>query len=128
MLRVELFTVLPASPTCSMYLRQLCRFAAKIAGTRYMTKKYRHAFQYVTADTIPIHTTTIRTSSAQIRRRTFAFRIGEPVRRKARRNKNGDDNKPAVSSREAARTLPHRGLPGWTNVQSSSSRSVARFA
>src|ERR1700680_2999351 len=117
MLRVELFTVLPTSPTCSMYFRQLCRFAAKIAGTRYIHKKYRHACQYVSADTIPVHTTTIRASSAQIRRRTFLLRIGEPVRRKARRNKNGVNSKPAVSSRTAARTLPHRGIPGWTNGQ-----------
>src|ERR1700686_269101 len=128
MLRVELFTVLPANPTCSMYLRQLCRFAAKIAGTRYIHEKYRHACQYVTADTIPIHTTAIRASSAQIRRRTFLLRIGEPARRKGRRNKNGVNSKPAVSSRKAARTLHHRGIAGWTNGQSSSSRSVVRFA
>src|ERR1700737_2749236 len=127
MLRVELFTVLPASPTCSMYLRQLCKFAAKIAGTRYIHKKYGHACQYVTADTIPIHTTTIRVSSAQFRRRPFLLRIGEPVRRKVRRNKNGVNSKPAVSSKKAARTLPHRGTAGWTNGQRSSSRSVGRF-
>ena len=42
MLRVEPFTVSPVIPTCSMYLRQLCKFAAKTAGARYIQMKYFH--------------------------------------------------------------------------------------
>ena len=89
MLLVELFTVEPVSPTCSMYLRQLCTFAARNAGARYIQRKYFHAPHHVTAAKIQHQAPAVSASSAQIRRRNFLFRIGEPARRKVRMNKNG---------------------------------------
>src|SRR5258708_38748767 len=89
MLRVELFTVEPVSPTCSMYLRQLCMLAARNAGARYIHRKYFHTPHQLTAARIQNHTPAVSANSAQIRRRSFLFRIGEPGRRKVRMNKNG---------------------------------------
>src|SRR5258708_36116085 len=89
MLRVELFTVEPVSPTCSMYVRQLCMFAARNAGTRYIQTKYFHAPHQVTAAKIQNHTPAVSANSVQIRRRSFLFRIGEPARRNVRMNKKG---------------------------------------
>src|ERR1700736_1175958 len=126
MLLVELFTVEPVRPTCSMYLRQLCILEARNAGARYMQRKYFQAPHHVTAASRQTHTPAARPNSVQMRRRSFLFRIGESARRKVRANRNGVNNKPKLSSRTAARTLAHRGIPGMTNGQSSTSRSVAR--
>src|SRR5690242_10140391 len=100
MLRVEPFTVEPVSPTCSMYLRQLCMFDAKYAGAKYIQKKYFHAPHQVTAASRQIQTPAVSANSAQILRRSFLFRIGEPGRRKVRTNKNGVKNKPRLSSKK----------------------------
>src|SRR5258708_28638879 len=89
MLRVELFTVEPVSPTCSMYLRQLCMFAARNAGAKYINRKYFHAPDHVSAAKIENHTPAVSANSCQIRRRSFLFRICEPARRKVRMDKNG---------------------------------------
>ena len=89
MLRVELFTVEPVSPTCSIYLRQLCIFAAKNAGTRYIHKKYFHTPSHVTAATRQNQTAAVSANSIQTRRRTFLLRIGEPGRQKERMKRNG---------------------------------------
>ena len=123
MLRVELFTVEPVRPTCSMYLRQLCMFEARNAGARYIQRKYFQAPHQVTAASRQTQTPAASANSAQIRRRSFLLRIGEPARRKVRTNKKGVKNKPRLSSRMAARTLAQRGIPGMTNGQSSTSRS-----
>src|ERR1700731_4518474 len=126
MLLVELFTVEPVRPTCSMYLRQLCILEARNAGARYMQRKYFQAPHQVTAASRQTHTPTIKPNSVQIRRRSFLFRIGESARRKVRTNKNGVKSKPHPSSRTAAKTRTHRGVSGMTNGRSSTSRSVAR--
>src|SRR5580704_11147557 len=112
MLLVELFTVPPVRPTCSMYLRQLCMFEARYAGARYIHRKYFQASHQATAARRQIHTPVASANSAQIRLRSFLFLIGESARRKVRANKNGVNNKPMLSSRTAAKTRAHRGVPG----------------
>src|ERR1700745_4117956 len=114
MLRVELFTVEPVSPTCSIYLRQLCMLAARKAGAKYIHTKYFHAPDHVTAAKMQIHTPAVSADSVHIRRRSFLFRIAEPARKKVRIKKNGVKKKPILSSRIAATTLNHRGFPGMT--------------
>src|SRR6478609_8684642 len=115
MLRVELFTVEPVSPTCSMYLRQLCMSAARKAGARYRQRKYFQAPHQLTAASRQIQTAAVRANSLQMRRRNFWFLIGESARRKVRTNKKGVKNKPKVNSRMAASTLAQRGVAGITN-------------
>ena len=58
---------------------------------------------------MPLHTTTISASSIQIRRRTFLLRIGEPLRRKERRNKSGVKKEPHCQFQHC-RQHPH---PAW---------------
>src|SRR6476469_42642 len=74
MLRVELFTVSPVIPTCSMYLRQFCKLAAKTAGARYIQKKYFQRPNVATAQRIKVQTTTVSANSAQMRWRTRLLR------------------------------------------------------
>src|SRR6476659_9088220 len=109
MLRVPLLTVLPAKPTCSMYFRQLWRLPATKVGMKNIHRKYPHRSNQATVETMRVQTTTINTSSCQIRLRTFLLRIGEPLRRKVRRNRNGTKNKPQVSSTKAINTRNQRG-------------------
>src|SRR5260221_5255074 len=118
MLRVELFTVEPVSPTCSMYLRQLCMFAARNAGAKYINRKYFHAPDHVSAAKIENHTPAVSANSCQTRRRSFLFGICEPARRKVRMNKNGVYNKPTLSSITDATTLNPRGFPRMTTGHS----------
>ena len=85
MLLVELFTVEPVSPTCSMYLRQLCRFAATIAGAKYIQRKYFHRSKAATPQMTRVQNTTVSANSAQILRRTRLLRTGEGDKKNARR-------------------------------------------
>src|SRR6476620_4572657 len=101
MLRVELFTVSPVIPTCSMYLRQFCKLAAKTAGARYIQKKYFQRPNVATAQRIKVQTTTVSANSAQMRWRTRLLRTGDGERRKARRKTNGNSAqkmRPDISS------------------------------
>ena len=89
MLRVEPFTVSPVMPTCSMYLRQLCKLPAMTAGTAYIQMKYFHSPNAATVQTMSVQNKTIRASSAQMRRRTRLLRTGDGEHKKARRKTNG---------------------------------------
>src|SRR5260370_25248774 len=109
MLRVELFTVSPVIPTCSMYLRQFCKLAARISGARYIQMKYRHRPNVAVVQRTKAHTTVVSTNSAQTRRRTRLLRTGEREHKKARRKRNGEENNPKFCPIKAARHLLQRG-------------------
>src|SRR5947208_3347835 len=100
MLRVELFTVVPVIPTCSMYLRQLWRFAARNAGARYIQIKYFQRSNVATAHRRKVQTTTARASSIQMRRRMRLLRTGEGLHRKACKKTVGVKNMPKFNSRK----------------------------
>src|SRR5215831_15400647 len=89
MLRVELFAVLPVSPTCSMYLRQLWRFPAIRAGTRYIQNQYFQTPQSATAPIMPIQTIAANATSLQILRLTLGLRIDEFRPKKMRKKRSG---------------------------------------
>ena len=82
MLRVELFTVEPVSPRCSIYLRRLCMFAASQAGARYSQRKYFHTSHHEIAAKMTIHRPAASKNSTQMRRRKSFFRIVEPAPQK----------------------------------------------
>src|SRR6476619_8143270 len=127
MLRVEPFTVVPVRPTCSMYLRQLWRLAARKAGKRYIQMKYFHKSNTATATRTAIPTSAVKASSLQMRWRIRLFRIGEGLQTKARRKTNGVKKRPKFSSRKAAMRRVQRGTVGWQNGQNSESFSVVKW-
>src|SRR4051812_43487457 len=119
MLRVEPFTVSLVRPTCSMYLRQLCRLAARAAGTRYIQIKYFQSPNIATAPTTRLQNTTRSTSSAQILRRTRWLRTTGGEVKKARRKTNGENSSPRFSSQKAATQRIQRGMSGLERGQNS---------
>src|SRR5262249_36395281 len=126
MLRVEPLTVSPVNPTCSIYLRQLCRLEASRAGARYNQRKYFQRPNAATEVTMIVQVTTVSVSSAQTRARTRLLRTGDGEEKKARRKTNGVKNNPRFSSQNAARHLFQRGIAGRESGQNSQSRWVAR--
>ena len=109
MLRVEPFTVSPVIPTCSMYLRQLCKLAAKRAGARYIQMKYFHRPNVAIAQRIKVHVTTVSANSAQMRRRTRLLRTGE-----RRREEGSQENKRRIKQSEIQlEKCGQTSLPSW---------------
>src|SRR5947207_11296443 len=101
MLRVALLTVDPVRPTCSTYLRQLCRLPAIHAGATYIHRKYFQTPTAVTAHNTPVQVAAMSANSHQIRRRTFLLRIGEFSRRNDLTKTSGVTRRPQDSSSTA---------------------------